>query len=219
MALCTARPSFSLPVEQHIVTPVVGTWNDRDTVTAIANAAFTEAAVPYNLELPSMNFSIDPILAWESGLCPLSGYLENHDYYNDAKLARLISKAEYVSDTWHKGGVNLAELCILEDYPLAFAALHSNRKLGNLLGLACTKERSLLQVAIDDSFCTRDHQLPVSHPCYQLPPRDVFIGICLLSFVGTGEDWRLYLTDQESIDRVAAVETRLLSPTKPRSRL
>lgn len=214
MAACTPV-SFSLAVEQHTTTTqtTASEWTDFSQLSElISGITATAQTSPYDQDW-SHFLQMDPIL--DSRRSSLVEYLASLDDYDDSEMAKLVSETKYISSKTmnNVGGVNFPEFCILSGYPQTFDALHRH----HAFGLACTRDRSVLQVAVDDTFADDDFELPADHPCAHLPKRDMFIGIALLDFIGTDENWRDYLDNDKFIERVAAVEAQL--SVLPKSRL
>lgn len=218
MAAC-APVSFSLPVEQHITTvqSTTSRWTDFSTLQEVISTAAAQPISPYDQSYSAENFAMDPILAYQEH-SPLLEYLQSLDDYDDAVLAKLIREAEYIPRNIMRDffGVCFPEYCILCGYVQAFDALRKHETFG----LVCTKGRTVLQVAVDDTDPRHVDALPASHPCAHLHPRDMFIGIWLLDHMHTNsvsrcervpdDDWRNYLDNPaESIARVEAVEAQL----------
>jgi len=217
MAAC-APVSFSLPVEQYVTTTQSTTsqWTDFSTLQEVISATAAQPISPYDQSYRAENFAMGPILPFQEH-SPLLEYLQCLDDYNDAVLANLIREAEYIPSNIMNSmfGVCFPEYCILCGYTQAFDALRKHQAFG----LVCTKGRTVLQVAVDDTDPRYVEKLPASHPCAHLHPRDMFIGIWLLDHMHANsvsrcegvpdDDWRDYLGNTKSIARVEAVEAQL----------
>lgn len=204
MSSCVDRPTFSLPVEEHIVLQAASLDFESQCEAAAHTSMFTDSTYPSTLHEKQFH-----VKYYGS---ELADYLLEEDH-DPITLARLIREAEYIPDEVMYGcrGVTLPQSCLTFAWIEPFEAC----KEYDLFALS----EHLLQIACDKHFKGQDlkqieadlKRLPILHPVKQVAPQDAFIAVLLVNMIQTDRNWRDEELTPVAAARVARVEEQLFA--------